>query len=84
MLFVSSWLLIRQTGPTQLHAGLDSTGILQLTWLLGQEPAIAERMAEVEEPQANELRAAGTAFEVNFSDSAREGLIRRTTSLNIE
>ncbi|KIP09767.1 hypothetical protein PHLGIDRAFT_302452 [Phlebiopsis gigantea 11061_1 CR5-6] len=57
----------------------ESTGLLQLTWLLGQESRISERIADIVEPTDNNLRRAGL-FEVNLGDTASQGLSRRTST----
>ena len=47
------------------RVALDSAGILQLTWLLGTEP----RLADVASPEVATLRSAGM-FDVQMSERA--------------
>ena len=67
LLFVSLIL----TGPILSSENIDTTGLLQLAWLVGQEPGITERVAGVDEPMQDNLRRADQ-FEVNMGESGRE------------
>lgn len=61
---------------SEIHTELDTPGLLQLTWLVGQEPAIAERIVETDEPTQDNLRRAGL-FEVNLGEEVPKDLTRR-------
>lgn len=79
-LFILSLILMGRPRATVLHPGLsDTTGLLQLTWIVGQDPVIAERVADTDEPTDDNLRRAGM-FEVNMGEAVPEGLVRRKTA----
>ena len=73
-------LLTGQVRSSQLHPELNTTGLLQLTWLVGQEPSIAERVADTAEPTEENLRRAGL-FEVQLGGNASHSVVRRRTGL---
>lgn len=78
ILLLAAWCLTRQGYRAYVHPALDSFGLLQLTWLLGHEPSIATRIAEVEEPRTNALRAAGM-FNFHASSSVFEKRVGSST-----
>ena len=48
---------------------VDGLGVLELTWLLGRDKGgIAKRLAAVEDPALNNLRALGKEIPVAFSE----------------
>lgn len=53
----------------------DSGGLLQYTWLIGNEP----HLANVESPELENLRAAGM-FDVQISDRVRKRLSSRAST----
>ena len=57
LLFIVAALLVRRTKRHRddLDLELDAAGVLQLTWLLGNEP----RLLQVDQPGLDTLRAAG-------------------------
>ena len=61
-----------------LNAGLDSIGILQLTWLLGNEP----HLANVELPDLQALRRAGM-FPIQMSERVEERMYRNAKETSI-
>lgn len=62
-----------------MHPELEITGLLQLAWLVGNEPGIAERVADTDDPTHDNLRRAGL-FEVNIGGNISESLVRRNTA----
>ena len=54
-MLVISTSLIYTARHTEYHVGLDTSGVLQVAWLLGNEP----HLAKVEEPNLEALRVAG-------------------------
>lgn len=79
MLLALSLVLMGRARPSQINPELDTTGLLQLTWLVGQEPGIAERVAETDVPTQDNLRRAGL-FEVDIGEGVSGGLMRRKTA----
>lgn len=57
--------------PSRFDTVLENAGILQLTWLLGNEP----HFSEVTNPQVIVLRAVGM-FDVQMNERAEEKLLR--------
>lgn len=72
VLLLLSLALVRQpsvppaNGSSHSRTAVKSAGVLQLTWLLGNEPHIAS----VEKPELHALRAAGM-FDVQLSEMSR-------------
>jgi hypothetical protein len=61
-------LSLRLSGrPGYSSGAVDSIGVLQLIWLLRGNSEIQERVAKVEEPSVDNLRAAGM-FAVSLID----------------
>ena len=58
-------------GLIHSHTVLEGSGILQLTWLLGNEP----HLSRVGNPEVHSLRKAGM-FDVQMNDRAEEKLLR--------
>ena len=79
VLLITALFLIQRGRLSETRLMLESTGLLQLTWLIGQEPTIAERIAEVEEPTQDQLRRAGM-FDVQMSYAVQ----RRKTKSSAE
>lgn len=73
MLFALCLALVRphglRTATSNTHAAFDSTGVLQLTWLLGREP----RINALPTPESTALRHAGM-FNVQMSAVAEQRL----------
>ena len=61
LLLVLAAVLIRRTHYPEYPQGLDTSGVLQIAWLLGNEP----RLATVQRPDLNALRVAGM-YEVDY------------------
>ena len=80
LLLALSILLIGCVPPIRPKTDLGSTGLLQLTWLLSQEPRISERIADTAGPTDENLRRAGL-FEVDMGAAASQSLARRNSTL---
>ncbi|OCH87593.1 hypothetical protein OBBRIDRAFT_837249 [Obba rivulosa] len=74
ILFLFAWLTTRGVGvESRMHCTLDTPGILQLTWLLGNNMLISTRMvSRVRNPSVDELRKGGQ-FHVQMSDPEKVG-----------
>ena len=55
LLLALAAFLIRKTRHAVYPNGFDTSGVLQIAWLLGNEP----RLAEVKQPDLDTLRVAG-------------------------
>ncbi|GJE88181.1 hypothetical protein PsYK624_042640 [Phanerochaete sordida] len=70
MMLLLATVLLAIPSSVRTHSAsttVDSAGILQITWLLGHEP----HLAEVEKPELEALRAAGM-FEAQMREHERE------------
>ena len=74
MVFLLSFIFIGQPfskGLVHSHTVLEGSGVLQLTWLLGNEP----HLSHVGNPKVQALRTAGM-FDVQMNERAEEKLLR--------
>ena len=55
LLTASAIVLIRRVQRAEFHTDIDTSGVLQVAWLLGSEPSLAK----VEQPDLEALRVAG-------------------------
>lgn len=83
MLFVLSFILTRQTffsrGLIYAHTVLKGSGVLQITWLLGNEP----HLSKVWKPEVRMLRVAGM-FNVKMNERAEEKVLRAVAGEDAE
>ncbi|PSS34165.1 hypothetical protein PHLCEN_2v1782 [Hermanssonia centrifuga] len=79
VMLIIAMILTPQTvrGPSELQS-LSGTGILQLTWLLGNNTSIPERMeSDVPNPDMGALRTEGLKIEVKMSECVKNRLTNR-------
>ena len=83
VLFLLSFYLIGQPffsrGLVHAHTVLEDAGMLQLTWLLGNE----HHLSKVENPDTQTLRAAGM-FDVQMNERAEEKVLQALQSSDLE
>lgn len=75
LLFALAFPLILSRGGELVQTGVDKAGVLQLTWLVGNE----YRLRQLSTPTDTELRAAGM-YEVNMDEMShrREEIDRKS------